>query len=206
MKEKELEDLICANPHCILASGGIILGRQIPLTHGRLDILAWDYGQTYVIELKVRPLQEKDVGQVLRYTNDVRRHLQVAFQQAIKQDQHFDLETWRGNVYADRLMPLADPTLGGVPAIQPMLVGPSATSSVLASAHGAGVEIKVWTANDESEIRFKPTGEHDSLNTALDFTPQWAIRITALAQELAWEQADHHIDYNITKLFKQVTE
>jgi len=203
IKEKELEDLICANPHCILSDDAVILGRQIPLTHGRLDILAWDYGQTFIVELKAKPLQEKDVAQVLRYSNDVRWFLQIAFQNAVRQDQRWDLKTWRGGAYADRLMSFADGRPDILRAIQPVLIGSSADSSVLAAANGAGVEVQIWSINDENQVAFKSTREWDSLKMAQTSTPDWATRIVEQAQMLAWEQADDHIDQTITQLFKQ---
>lgn len=207
MKEKELEDLICQHPRSILSADGIILGRQIPLAHGRLDILAWDYGQTFVIELKVRPLQEKDIGQVLRYTNDVKWHLLIAFQQAIKGDQCFDLETWRGNAYADKLMPYANATPGEFPAIQPMLIGPSADSTVLAAAQGADIKVMFWTADEtKRQVELSYAGEHDSLKDAFHSAPLWASRIVERAQALAWDEADYQIDQSITQLFTETKQ
>lgn len=97
MYEKELEDWICANLQRtledlnydeflapILASDPIryskyidppqresfLVGRQISLPHGRVDILAWNY-QPVVIELKTRPIKPKDICQVLRYMADI---------------------------------------------------------------------------------------------------------------------------------------
>jgi hypothetical protein len=203
IKEKEIEDLICRRPSCILPEGAVILGRQIPLAHGRLDVLAWNYGITYVIELKARPLQEKDIGQVLRYTHDVKRHLFVAFHNAIRQDPHFELESWRGNTYADALMPFANAVPDEFPAIQPMLIGSAAGSSVMAAAGGACIEVLVWSANEEKlEMSFSHVPFHESIDAALHSTPDWASNVVAKAQRLALEHTDWHIDRAIESLFE----
>lgn len=71
ISEKQLEDWICKHPEDVFGSGAEIIGRQIPLPHGKLDLLIYHKGWTYVAELKARPLKEQDVGQVWRYHFDV---------------------------------------------------------------------------------------------------------------------------------------
>lgn len=74
LKERDIEDFICQNPESI--SDGLdvrIIGNQVRLPHGRLDILAVIGDNVAAIELKSRPLRANDLVQVLRYTFDLRK-------------------------------------------------------------------------------------------------------------------------------------
>ena len=71
INEKQLEDYIANDPGCIWNDQAQLLGRQVSIPHGRIDLIIF-YDVLYIVELKARPLQEKDVCQVLRYMRDVK--------------------------------------------------------------------------------------------------------------------------------------
>lgn len=85
--EKELEDWIVGNFDSFAESAGIhpatLLGSQIPVAGGRLDVLGFsEHSSTvYVIECKAVRAGERELGQVLRYkdaidyTFDIYRHV-----------------------------------------------------------------------------------------------------------------------------------
>lgn len=86
MLERQLEDYICAHPevlHRDERESIEILGRQIRVPHGIIDLLVWRnsswLGRTlhglYLIELKRPRVKEKHVIQLLRYRADLMRIL-----------------------------------------------------------------------------------------------------------------------------------
>lgn len=78
--EKDVEDYICKYPQEFLP-GLRIIGRQVDVASGRIDILAFvqdkqdrgnqRFNHVAVIELKAGAIKGQDVAQVLRYTNNV---------------------------------------------------------------------------------------------------------------------------------------
>ena len=71
-KEVELEDWISCNVCKFLRSdNALVIGRQVNVFHGRIDLLLYD-DSIYIVELKAREIQEKDIAQVLRYTSDIK--------------------------------------------------------------------------------------------------------------------------------------
>ena len=65
--ERHLEDWISADP-ALLQEGLVVVGRQIQLECGRLDLLALDpQGRWAVIEIKRGALDRKTVAQVVDY-------------------------------------------------------------------------------------------------------------------------------------------
>jgi len=67
--EKRLEDLIEANPS-LLEHDLVILGRQVPVQGGRIDLLGIDsQNRLTVIELKPDPLRREAIGQALDYAS-----------------------------------------------------------------------------------------------------------------------------------------
>lgn len=143
LKEKALEDLLCSQPDLLAPdyeSGTIkIIGRQLILPNGRLDILAThNETQILVVELKAVPLQEQDLCQVLRYVADIKRLL---FEMAVNY-------RYESTPAAKCLKRLVD-SLHGIgpyrdryfPAVVPVLVGESAPNNLLAAADGCDAEI-----------------------------------------------------------------
>jgi hypothetical protein len=142
--EAQLEDYIEQYPDALLVEK--IVARQAALPHGFADLIAFNGDQLFVIELKVVPLQEADVGQVLRYTYDVREAVyDLARQWAdnavgvppLPPDLRYQM------AFLARLRTLLmydyDPYY-----IQPVLVGPSIEPKVLAAMHGAGGLVWLW--------------------------------------------------------------
>jgi len=65
--EKDFEDIICKWPE-LIEDGLILKGRQITLFGRRLDILFEDkFKRKLIIELKVGPIKDEDIGQILSY-------------------------------------------------------------------------------------------------------------------------------------------
>lgn len=147
ISEKQLEDFVCRRPEYMLWEGVEIIDRQVQLPHGILDVLAFD-GRTLVIELKARTIKEKDVGQVLRYTYDVRTEIERlgAFEDPMK---YFTLEGDKASKFFDLWGEYHGLTLAWDNAITPVLVGPGITLNAKIAAIGAGIEVILWKYDDE---------------------------------------------------------
>jgi len=146
ISERQLEDWIVEHWDDVPFTGDYI-GRQIELPHGRLDLLGFlDVAQ--VIELKARPLKEKDIGQLLRYTGDIKATLQMAYDCNDKDRLRSLLQTeYQWELVNDILQLLASkPTAraGFERSIAPILIGSSVTESILACAYGANIEVYTW--------------------------------------------------------------
>lgn len=145
--EKQLEDFICKHPEYMMWEGVEIIDRQVHLPHGVLDILAFD-GRTLVVELKARTIKEKDIGQVLRYTYDVRVEIERfgAFEDSMS---YFTLENDRADRFFDLWGEYHGLTLSGHDRIAPVLIGPGITLNAKVAAIGSGIEIIIWKYDDE---------------------------------------------------------
>lgn len=163
MLEREVEDWIATNPET-LDEGLRIIGRQVPVPHGRIDLLGWRVDEQYpepgstitggvdIIELKATALKEKDVGQVLRYKYDVYRVVSnLLINTPLPMIDPSSLEYRGAYQVIDRI--LSDEQ--GTPiALTPVLVGASIDDSTLASCRGAGIRVFTWHEAD-GEIRFE---------------------------------------------------
>jgi len=141
VSERELEDYICTHPNIALGESVEIIGRQIPLRHGRVDLLAWDsdFGTISVIELKARRIIQKDIAQVTRYFYDVWETLHsimvtglMEYQMSIGFSQLWQ-ETFEVSWHG-----LGDGKM------MPVLIGTSIDENTAASAFGAGCQIMIW--------------------------------------------------------------
>jgi len=148
MYERELEDWICENPY-VLGQNTRIIGRQIALTHGRLDILAicrpHPTQQIKVIELKARELKERDVGQVLRYIADVRGELIAGMGHASNH------RCWKtiSETYTtgDSVRPgdaAACASNRVTSNVRGVLIGASIDDATLAACAGASLNVSLW--------------------------------------------------------------
>ncbi len=200
--EKQLENFICKHPEYSLWQDVEIIGRQITVEHGRLDILAWD-GRVLVIELKARALEEKDVGQVLRYKRDVEAEFNRwgAFE-------HPNGGEWpralRLDAYADLWSHYYGLSQDSEPAVIPVLIGSSIEQNVHAAAEGGGIEVILW--------------KYDRGQNALDFTspkwltwrdgpyPKWCWTLFDRIHNLCMQEADKLFDEIVDELFKVNTE
>lgn len=164
IKEKELEDWICANPSFSL--GGIeIVDRQVHLPNGILDILAFR-NNIFIVELKARTITEKDIGQVLRYMLDIKSaYLSIAINRApswlnpnpsyLSSEYPPTYETEDQYWLAYDYWAKADvgDDAENVMHFQPVLVGSSISRSTAVAAHAASIDIWIWTY-DESDKSF----------------------------------------------------
>jgi hypothetical protein len=151
LSEKELEDLFCARPPQLAlwtpADRPLyIIDRQVALPHGILDVLAWD-GLLYVIELKCGAILEKHIGQVLRYTADVRNGLAWAALQTFDEASplpsltvHGDLSKYIAAQHFDQSHGIT----GDSQMIFPVLIGKEINEGVLAAAEQAKISVYFW--------------------------------------------------------------
>lgn len=146
ISEQQLEQYIVDHPGALKGDGAKVIGRQVPLPHGRLDLLIYRDGFTYVVELKARPLKERDIGQVCRYQSDI-----VQVMQAIGLREAWDSilnneESPPGREMHDTFIEWATNWNIDSRGIRPYLVGPAVTEKVAAAAWGAGVGLIIWRA------------------------------------------------------------
>lgn len=155
LRERELEMQLCDCGY--LGRDPIdIIGRQVPLLHGILDVLAIrtiDLGwkETYLvrqilaIELKAVPLQEKHIGQVLRYAADLRMLLDYLVLAHPCTPKAWDLkwEFFDGAKTHD--------ARGAGPRIAPVLIAPEISPLLAHTCQGAGIET-YEVAKDGSSI------------------------------------------------------
>lgn len=139
ISERQLEDFICKNPEYSLWEGVEIIGRQVSLAHGRLDILAWDGSQTLVIELKARTIQEKDIGQVLRYRQDIEVELC-----RIGMREHPADVSLRPKLFNERWTEYHCLSAIGRYSLAPVLIGSGINSKAMTAARGAEAIVILW--------------------------------------------------------------
>jgi hypothetical protein len=190
--EKQLEDWICQNPEKALWYGTSIIDRQVGLPHGILDVLAYD-GHTLVIELKARKLQERDIGQVLRYTHDVLHGLQQIGRNDCpiadsaysflpdaectfpsRQAAYEHLHYYHLHGY-DSVQP---GFYGDVPII-PVLIGTGADESLLAASRAANITVLTWHINQKTEEIETVSAWPESIPDD-DCYPEWAQKLHSI--------------------------
>jgi hypothetical protein len=67
MKETKFEDILCKYPE-LIEDGLILKGRQVTCYGRRMDILLDDkFGHKLIIELKIGPIKDVHIGQILSY-------------------------------------------------------------------------------------------------------------------------------------------
>lgn len=148
ISERMLEDWICERPREIFWHNLEIIGRQIDLPHGRLDILAWGAGSdVLVIELKARPLQEKDIGQVARYCCDINLALTDIGRAQMPEPK--TNRTLTEEIFASKWQEYHT-SLSDHPPAKPVLIGSSVDANMLAAAFGVNVSVFVWSYKDGS--------------------------------------------------------
>jgi len=202
ISEKQLEDFICKHPEYSLWQGVEIIGRQIAVEHGRLDILAWD-GRVLVIELKARALEEKDIGQVLRYRRDVKAEFnRFGFYE------HPNSGEWPHTLRIEAYLDLWSDYYGlsarEDPAVIPILIGTSIDRNTHAATEGAGIDTILW--------------EYNAKQNALSFTaskwltwkdgpyPDWCYSLFDRIHKLCAHDSDASFEELVNKLFKVNTE
>jgi len=198
--EKELEDYVCAHITDVLDEYAVFIARQVPLVHGRLDILACDGSSVYVIELKVKPLKEKDVGQVLRYTADVEKAVGTVVYSLIgKMTKTITCPSLMDKIWFDKLGKLIDAS-NDKPLMQPMLVGPSVDETVIAAASGGRVRIQTYT-EEAGGIAFESAYNHETSSHYSLHRPNWAYQIADLLLTEVKEETQWQFDRCVENLF-----
>jgi len=185
ISERELEDFICQYPVYSLWEGTEIIGRQITLLHGRLDILAWDGKRTLVIELKVRQLEEEDIGQVLRYTHDVRATLQQTAFLTNSTVRTADLTP------QEKLLSKAWDYYHGMDsgfhelAVKSILIGTDANHKIIAASREADILIRTWKYDNQNDCIIFGSPEYNKRFFDPDDIdiPEWACQINAKIRE-----------------------
>ena len=197
ISERMLEDWICENPRGTIDANAVIIGRQIPLSHGRLDILAWD-GRVNVIELKAESIKERDIAQVGRYAYDISsimNHVGIHYKPKPKDGirtltYEFFEEEWRKLHGNDSSY-----------SVWPMLIGTSIDENTLAAAYGVGVEIRTWHYDKrEQKIMVNLPGEIKLRKHRQDAT-EWALRLSNLIKDECVETANRKFVWQIRDLF-----
>jgi hypothetical protein len=201
ISEKMLEDWICNNIEKVFPYDEDIkfIARQVPLEHGRLDIMAFS-AWVIPIELKVRPLAEKDIGQILRYAYDIENELwRIGYyarpfqdRKALTLREHLLRNSW----YEFHGMQDGQP----VRAIQPVLIGTECDASTLAAAQAAKVDVKYWSYEDGNFQFESPTllhlfPDHD------DPCPNWLDEIHHYISDYCKQDAEVLFKDVINKLF-----
>lgn len=164
VSEKQLEDWIVEHWDDTYI-GGELIGRQLVLPHGRLDLLSVGHIPE-VIELKAERLKEKHVGQLLRYVGDIKGILS-AFYYNTWDDLKTSLDTeYEQKEAKDIFCNMFD----GISTraifedgLEPILIGKSIDAHLLCCAHGAGITVYTWEYNEDTQgFTFKhPCGPHD---------------------------------------------
>lgn len=207
VSERELEDFVCEHPEEVFFRGTEIIGRQVKLKHGILDILAWNGEGTYVVELKARPLKEKDIGQVLRYTHDVREGLkQYGFIVNLKSsnDNHPRTLTEKAFWHSWFWYTGWGDETEDVVAIKPILIGPSVDKALLAAATEAGIYIRLWSYDIETgRFSFEFPGLvfwHDDGRDVSSY-PAWAEKLGKRIRPLCKQEAQEELERVTNQLF-----
>ena len=146
VRERELEDYLEGRPEALEIEQWV--GRQVPLAHGIADLVGFGEDVIYVVELKAVKLEEEHVGQVLRYTYDVRDVLSQLGMEAVWGEGNlsralFDDASQYGSVFVEhmRRMLLIDFDPG---VIVPVLVGEECESKIAASMRAIGGHVWTW--------------------------------------------------------------
>jgi hypothetical protein len=204
ISEKMLEDWLCENPEELF--GMVLLGRQIRLEHGILDILGYrpDIRRPVCIELKARPLKEKDIGQVLRYAYDVDNLMRGGWSR-LERGSDTWLTKWDHNIM-DRMF-------GGDPEnyrdeiferlfydewvnhCSPTLIGAGVNDSVYAAARSAGIVVLVWSFEDGVF-----TFDLDDRKLPEPYFPEWLRQMLHLHIEATAKEAIRIVDEDVDPL------
>lgn len=208
MKERELEDWVCRHlrdffyqtngvhwEHC----NAKMIARQLTIPVGRIDILAFFLASPVVIELKVKPLTEADVGQVLRYRGCLERLVEQA---AFDMDLVGRANRWIGPrraIYQGYAIEATDLlSTGDMPVANAVLVGPSIDNKVLTAATVAGVDVAIYTHNPtDKTFSFDRKGGP----TFVDEIPPEIFTIVSLIDHCCTESTEYDYHQDLYKMF-----
>ena len=204
--ERELEDWICEHwddesseyPSLHL---GTLIGRQVQVKHGIMDLLSVDRGTTHVIELKTGALKEADIGQVLRYSWDVKWMLQCLARhhgppESADIPEHLAELARQFFLYfhcEEEPWVITEPGICkhvGYRNIQPVLIGKSASLKVLSAAEAVRAEIYTWEyLESENAFSFEWQCGYGQYYEIGHF-PDWAVSLTKHIWEDSQKEAE----------------
>jgi len=153
--ESEIEDYLVEHwGECLETEYWCFIGRQRAIPHGRLDLLFWEWGQLMVTELKTRPLEARDVCQVLRYQSDIREILpysltHYAAKVSVYAKEHYGglaLKTYMTE-FQKSFLHIYD--IAVEPMICPVLIGSSAPEEVLAAMDAISGRVYTWSREED---------------------------------------------------------
>lgn len=212
ISERELEDYLCEHSELLQfdrfyvpeelfeESEVTIIGRQVVVEHGIIDLLTYcaaTYPCVSVIELKTKPLQEKDVGQLLRYMWDIRGMLDFAHNSPTPAQvvEGFDelsslREEMFWHIFQDQSF------------VQGVLIGPSIRSPIAAACQAADIEVCLYEVADE---RIELTDYRPSLVPAI-IDERLSSKLHQTIYNYVFNQIDHYIDSELGRIIKQTSE
>jgi hypothetical protein len=188
--ERDLEDYVCEHPREAFGTTAEILGRQVRLPNGVLDVLAWDHydGSIIVAELKARPLAGADVGQVARYAGDVGDILRWVGSRWVKPGSEAPAAISRFYHY----FAMGQTDSSETCAIVPTLIGASITDKVLASIIGARGQAITWH-REKGQLTFTPALPFGMARPHWD-KDGWLRRLLVRIYDECGIEASHHDD------------
>jgi len=207
VSERELEDYICEHPET-LARNLRMVGRQIALPHGVMDLLGV-WGRAYAIELKTRPLHERDIGQVLRYVGDLMAILSYYYME----DRAPDCPAPDSDTYTRERYNLAlswKHGLGGAwnYSIGGILVGTGASETLITAADGAGVCVFIWKeCNKEIALECVGSGgDSFSRNPIAGHYPAWVDATSRLLAQETMAELREGGDFFVQRLCTDIRQ
>lgn len=212
ISEKMLEDFFYEYPE-ELYSNIEILGRQVTLPHGIVDLLGWDclLNRVMVIELKACPIKNRDIAQVLRYCHDIGIILRRAGNSLLNEAEisgdlsdfgptrkEIFLKNWRTR--------LEDINEDGYfyrfgDSIKPVLVGTSVDYHTLIAAKQANIWLVLWEHNPKDNTistYFAPSIK----SIDVDAPPTWATEIVNLIFDACFEETEQEYQTDLNYLFE----
>ena len=158
--ERELEDWIVdhdGDPIC-----DKIIGRQLSMVHGRMDLLGYtpiegEPGQVFVIELKMGNVSERNIAQVIRYQFDIAKSLaDMAYGFLESEEVAGSLRrSIIDSLIRARFKRYVDGNAAGAyqPIVMPVLVGASFTDNAKVVCEACGIQMYTW-ASFRDEVVF----------------------------------------------------
>lgn len=184
ISEKQLEDWICEHPETVMPDLQII-GRQVPLEHGILDILGTNGMAIYAIELKAGPIKGAHIGQVLRYVHDINRII-TDFQFALDGDtsyrgeplppidddmvKFYERVTTKPRTLEEQLY--FEELEDNFASCRPLLIGTSIDPNTQAALEGAHSWLGLWSYDEDKHEIAVTMPTHDLPKTTQAF-PKW---------------------------------
>lgn len=211
LSERQLEDFICRYPDAYGEADPSpghrkIIGRQVDVEHGRIDLLVWhdwwDWAcNIEVVELKAGTLTADATGQVWRYTRDVRHVMDSHFHTF----NPFDMYDMGQEGQAWQYLTEAISTLGNPDnIIHPVLIGTDITSDAAAICEATQISVYLWKHNrDDNTISFTHLPGRKALRPLPDApAPKWTEELYDLVLQKAMKAGAERMRFQETNDLK----